>query len=58
MYTMVMDASIRRWTLTLPKFDEPFGQRFHFEKFLGEPVLVDVRIILLVEDNMTIYIPV
>ena len=24
MYTMVMDASIRTWILTLPKFDEPF----------------------------------
>ena len=35
MYTMVMDTSTRRWTLTLPKFDEPFGPRFHFEKFWG-----------------------
>jgi hypothetical protein len=34
MCMMVMDASPRRWTLTLPKFDEPFGPRFHFEKFL------------------------
>jgi hypothetical protein len=25
MYTMVMDTSTKRWTLTLPKFDEPFG---------------------------------
>ena len=35
MYTMVMDTSTRRWTLTLPKFDEHFGPQFHFEKFWG-----------------------
>ena len=35
MCMMVTDASARRWTLTLPKFDELFGPRFHFEKFLG-----------------------
>jgi hypothetical protein len=35
MYMMVMDASTRRWLFTLPKFDEPFGPQFHFEKFLG-----------------------
>jgi hypothetical protein len=28
----------KRWTLTLPKFDEPFGVRFHFERFLGTDV--------------------
>jgi hypothetical protein len=27
-----------RWTLTLPKFDEPFGVRFHFKRFLGTDV--------------------
>ena len=35
MYMMVIDASTKRWILTLPKFDEPFGPRFHFEKFWG-----------------------
>ena len=35
MYMMTMDASTRRWTLTLPKFDEPFSLQFHFENFLG-----------------------
>ena len=36
MYMMVMDTSTRRWTLTLPKFDESFSPRFHFERiFLG-----------------------
>ena len=34
----MMDTSTKRWTLTLPKFDEPFGIRFHFEKFLGTDV--------------------
>jgi hypothetical protein len=33
MYMTVTGASTKRWTLTLPKFDEPFGPRFHFEKF-------------------------
>jgi hypothetical protein len=33
---MVMDTSTRRWALILPKFDEPFGPRFHsLEKFWG-----------------------
>ena len=32
MYTMATNVSTKRWTLTLPKFDEPFGVRFHFEK--------------------------
>ena len=32
MYTMATNVSTKRWTLTLPKFDEPFGIRFHFEK--------------------------
>jgi hypothetical protein len=35
MYTMATNVSTKRWTLTLPKFDEPFGVRFHFERFLG-----------------------
>ena len=35
MYTVVMDASTRRWILILPKFDEPFGPRFHFWKNFG-----------------------
>ena len=35
MYTMATSVSTKRWTLTLPKFDEPFGVWFHFERFLG-----------------------
>jgi hypothetical protein len=35
LYTMVTNVSTKRWTLTLLKFDEPFGVRFHFEKFRG-----------------------
>ena len=35
MYMMITGISTKRWTLILPKFDEPFGARFHFEKFLG-----------------------
>ena len=57
MYMMITGASTKRWTLTLPKFDKPFGPWFHFEKILGEPMSVDVRVILLVEDDKTIYIP-
>jgi hypothetical protein len=38
MYTMVMDSSTKRWTFTLTKFDEPFGARFYFERFLGTGV--------------------
>jgi hypothetical protein len=34
LYTMVTNVSTKRWTLTLLKFDEPFGVRFHFF-FLG-----------------------
>ena len=49
MYMTVIGASTKRWTLTLPKFDEPFSARFHFENFFGELSLVDVRVILLVE---------
>jgi hypothetical protein len=37
-----------------PKFDEPFGVRFHFENFEG-PTSVDVIIVLLVEDDLTLY---
>jgi hypothetical protein len=51
MYTMVIDTSTRRWALTLPKFDEPFGPRFHFENFFWELTSVDVRLILLVEGD-------
>ena len=35
----------------LPKFDEPFGSRFLFLKNFGESTLVDMRVILLVEDD-------
>jgi hypothetical protein len=53
---MVTCVPTKRWTLTLPKLDEPFGARFHFENFLREPVSVDARIILLVEYDETLYI--
>jgi hypothetical protein len=56
MYTMATSISTKRWTLTLPKFDEPFGVRFHFERFLGT-ASVDVRVILLVEYDENMYIP-
>ena len=56
MYTMATSVSTKRWTLTSPKFDEPFGVRFHFERFLGA-VSVNVRVILLVEYDETMYIP-
>jgi hypothetical protein len=51
MYTVVMGASTRRWILILSKFDEPFGRGSIFGKILGEPMLVDVRVILLVEND-------
>jgi hypothetical protein len=38
MYMMISSVPTKRWTLTLPKFDEPFGVRFHFEGFLGTDV--------------------
>ena len=58
MYTMATNVSTKRWTLTLPKFDEPFGVRFHFEKkkILGI-ASVDVRVILLVGYDKTMYTP-
>ena len=57
MYMMVTSVPTKRWTLTLPKFDEPFGVRFHFENFfLGGTMSVDARVILLVEDDVTLYI--
>ncbi len=41
----------------LPRFDEPFGSRFRFENFFGEPSLVYVRVILIVEaDKMGEYL--
>jgi hypothetical protein len=33
LYTMVTIVLTKRWTLTLPKIDKPFGVRFHFERF-------------------------
>jgi hypothetical protein len=27
------DSSTKRWAFTLSEFDEPFGVRFHFERF-------------------------
>ena len=56
LYTMAISVSTNRWTLTLPKLNEPFGIRFHFERFLGT-ASVDVRVILLVEYDETMYIP-
>jgi hypothetical protein len=32
------DSSTKRWTFTLSKFDEPFGVRFYFERFLRTDV--------------------
>jgi hypothetical protein len=56
LYTMVTIVSTKRWTLTLPKIDEPFGVRFHFERFFfWKPMLVNARVVLLVEDDMTLY---
>ena len=54
LYTMATSVSTKRWTLTLPKFDEPFGVWFHFERFLGT-ASVDVSVVLLVEDDETLY---
>jgi hypothetical protein len=55
LYTMATSVSTKRWTLTLLKFDEPFGVRFHFERFFWKPMLVNVRVILLVGDDTTLY---
>jgi hypothetical protein len=38
LYIMATSVSTKRWTLTLPKSVEPFGVRFHFERFLGTGV--------------------
>ena len=32
------DSSTKRWTFTLSKFDEPFGVRFYFKRFLRTDV--------------------
>jgi hypothetical protein len=57
LYTMVTNVSTKRWTLTLLKFDEPFGVRFHFFflNFLREPTSVNVRVVLLVGYYGTLY---
>jgi hypothetical protein len=56
MYMMLTGVPTKRYTLTLPKLDEPFGARFHFEKnFVREPVSVNVRVVLLVKDDTTLY---
>jgi hypothetical protein len=56
LYKMVTNVSTKRWTITsYPKFDEPFGVRFHFENFWREPMSVDVIIVLLVGDDKTLY---
>ena len=33
LYTMVTSVPTKRQVLALPKIDEPFGVRFHFERF-------------------------
>jgi hypothetical protein len=36
LHKMVTNVSTKRWTITsYPKIDEPFGVRFHFERFFG-----------------------
>jgi hypothetical protein len=56
LYKMVTNVPTKRWTITsYPKFDEPFGVRFHFENFWREPMSVDVIIVLLVGDDLTRY---
>ena len=55
MYMMATNVSKKRWTLTLPKFDEPFGVRSHFLKIFEEPTSVDVRDVLLVGYDKTMY---
>jgi hypothetical protein len=37
------------------KFDKPFGGWFHFERFFWKPMSVNARVVLLVEDDMTLY---
>ena len=54
MYTI--DKSTKRWTLTSLKIDEPFGVRFHFERFFFlKPMSVNARVVLLVGDDKTTY---
>ena len=48
------DLSMKRWTFTLSKFDEPFGVRFYFENF-REPESVSVKVILLVGHDKTLH---
>ena len=57
LYTMVTIVPTKRWTITFyPKFDEPFDVRFlFFLKIFDEPTSVDVRVVLLVEDDLTLY---
>jgi hypothetical protein len=56
LYKMVTNVSTKRWTIiSYPKFDEPFGVRFHFENFWREPMSVGVIIVLLVGDDLTLY---
>jgi chorismate-pyruvate lyase len=55
LYIMATSVPTKRWTLTLPKIDEPFGVRFHFERFFWKSMSVNVRVVLLVEDDMTLY---
>ena len=53
MYTVVMDISTRRWILIYQDLTSLSAHGSIFGKILGEPMLVDVRFILLVEDEKT-----
>jgi hypothetical protein len=57
LYTMVTIVPTKRWTLTLPKINEPFGVRFHFERFFWKTMLVNARVVLLVGRRDSIHIP-
>ena len=55
LYMVITIVPTKRWILTLPKFDEPFGVRFHFEIFWRKPMSVNARVILLVGYDKTMY---
>ena len=56
LYTLVTIVSTKRYTITsYPKSDEPFGVRFHFLKIFEEPTSVDVKVVLLVRYDKTMY---
>jgi hypothetical protein len=55
LYTMYQLYQRKGRLSHLLKFDKPFGVRFHFLKIFEEPTSVDVIIVLLVEDDLTLY---